>query len=84
MKTVKIAIVAVFLAVTVSACVVAPAEVYYPAEPVVYGPPPPVHRAYVAPAPVVPFMFGGVYIHGGHGGHYRGGHYRGGHGGHRR
>lgn len=82
-KTVKIAIV-VFLAFTLSACVVVSADSYYPygyypEERVVYGPPP-APRVYVAPAPVVvepivPFVFGGVYIHGGHGGR---------HGGHRR
>lgn len=87
-KTVKIAI-AVFLAAALSSCVVAPADyyypyAYYPEERAVYGPPP-APRAYVAPAPVivepvVPFVFGGVYIHGGRGNHHGGGHY----GGHRR
>lgn len=82
-KTVKIAV-ALFVAAALSSCVVAPAGyydpyAYYPGEHVVYRPAP-APPVYVAPAPVVvepvvPFVFGGIYIHGGHGG-YRGGHRR--------
>ncbi len=80
-KTVKNAV-ALFVAAALSVERGGAAETtsvsYYPGEHVVYRPSPRARLRGSAPVvvePGVPIVFGGIYIHGGHGG-YRGGHRR--------